>query len=167
MCQVSPLPHLVVQSLSCVQLFVTPWMQHARLPCSIISPTVCSTSRPLSQWWHPTISSSVAPFSSCPKSFPTSGSFPMSRLFTSGGQNIGVSASAVLPMNIQGWFPLGWTGWIFLLYKGPSRVFSSTTVVKHQFFSAKPSLWFNSHICTQSDVVQHYFIPIHSVDNSI
>ena len=150
------MPHLVIQSLSCVQLFVTPWMQHARLLYSVISPRVCSTSCPLSQWWHPTISSSVAPFSSCPKSFPTSGSFPTSRLFTSGGQNIGVSASAVLPMNIQCWFPLRWTGWISLLSKGLSRVFSGTTDGKHQFFSAKPSLWFNAHICTQPDTIQNY-----------
>ena len=98
---------------------------------------VCSNSCPLSQWSHPIISSSVIPFSSCLQSFPASGSFPMSQFFTSGGQSIGVSASAsVLPMNIQDWFPLGWTGWISLQSKGLSRVFSNTTVQKHQFFGA-------------------------------
>ena len=109
-------------------------LQHARLPCPSLSPG-CSNSCLLSQWCHPTISSSVAPFSSCPQSFPASGSFPMSLLFTSGGQNIGTSASAsVLPINIQGWLPSGLTGLISLLYRGLSRVFSSTTVQKHQFF---------------------------------
>ena len=98
--------------------------------------------------WDPTISSSVSLFSSCPQSFPASGSFPMSRLFASGGQNIGASASApVLPMNIQGWFPLGLTGFISLQSKGFSRVFSSTTFWKHQFFSAQLSLRSNSYIC--------------------
>ena len=101
----------------------------------------------LSQWWHPTISSSVLPFSSCLQSFPASGSFLMSLLFTSGGESIGASASAsVLPMNIQGLFPLGWTGWISLQSKGLSRVFSNSTVRKHQFFGAQASLWSNSHI---------------------
>ena len=94
-------------------------LQHARLPCPSLSPRVCSNSCPLSQWCHPTISSSVVPFSSCPQSFPASGSFPMSQLFPSGGQSIGASAStSVLPMNIQGWFPLGWSGLISLLSKG-------------------------------------------------
>ena len=103
----------------------------------------------VSDAYHPTISSSVAPFPSCPQSFPASGSFPMSQLFTSGGQIIGASASIlILPMNIQGWFPLGLTGWISLLSKGLARVFSNTTVQKHQFFSAQPSLWSNSHIHT-------------------
>ena len=93
------------------------------------------------------ISSSVVPFSSCPQSFPVSGSFPMSQLFTSGGQSFGISASAsVLPMNIQDWFPLGWTGWISLQSKGISSIFSNTTVQKHQFFSTQPSLWSKSHI---------------------
>ena len=124
-------------------------LQHIRLPCPSLSPGVCSNSCPLSQWCHPTISSSVACFSSCLQSFPASGSFPMSQLFTSGGQSIGVSASAsVLPMNIQGWFPIELTGLISLQSKGLSRVFSNTTVQKHQFFSAQPSLWSNSHICT-------------------
>ena len=116
-------------------------LQHAKLPCP--SPTLgaCSNSCPFSQWCHPTISSSVIPFSSSFQSFPASGSFPMSRLFESGGQNIGASASvSVLPMNIQDWFPLGWTGWISLQPKGLSKVFSNTTVQKHQFFSAQPSL---------------------------
>ena len=107
---------------------------------------VCSNSCPLSQWCYLTISSSVAPFSSCLLSFSASGSFPMSWLFPSGGQSIGTSASAsILPMNIQSWFPLGLTGLISLQSKGFSRVFSNTTVRKHQFFSTQPSLWSNSH----------------------
>ena len=124
-------------------------LQHASLPCPSLYPGVCSNSRPLSQWCHPTISSSVAPFSSCPQSFPVSGSFPISLFFASGGQNTGASASAsVLPMNIQDWFPLGLTGLISSLSKGFSGVFSSTIIRKHQFFSSRPSLWFNSHIRT-------------------
>ena len=116
-------------------------LQHARLPCPSLSPRVCSNSCPLSRWCHPAISSSVVPFSSCPQSLPASGSFQMSHLFTWGGQSIGVSASAsVLPVNIQGWFPLGWTGWISLQSKGLSRVFSNTIVQKHQFFNAQLSL---------------------------
>ena len=111
-------------------------LQHARLPCPSPTPGACSNSCPLSQWHHPIISSSVVPFSSCLHSFPGSGSLPVSLFFTSGGQNIGVSASAsVLPMNIQNWFPLGWTGWISLQSKGLLRVFSNITVQKHQFFS--------------------------------
>ena len=121
----------------------------SRLPYPSPSPGACSDSCPLSQWYHPTISSSVVPFSSHLQAFPASGSFPMSQFFASGGQSIGVSASAsVLPMNIQDWFPLGLTDWISLLSKGLSRVFSSTTVPKHQFFSTQPSLWSNSHIHT-------------------
>ena len=124
-------------------------LQRARLPCPSPSPGVCSNSCPVSQWCHPTIVSSVAPFSSCFQSFPASGSFPVSRLFTSSGQRIGASVSAsVLPMNIQGWFPLGLTGLISLQSKGLSRVFSSTTVQKHQFFSTQPSLWSNTHTHT-------------------
>ena len=124
-------------------------LQHARLPCPSPSPGVCSNSSPLSWWCHPTISSSVLPFS-CLQSFPASGSFPVSWLFASGGQNIGASASAsVLPMNIQGWIPLGLTSLISLLSKGLSRVFSNITVQKHQLFSAQLSLWSNSHICTR------------------
>ena len=104
-----------------------------RPPCPTPTPRVHPNPCPLSQWCHPTTSSSVIPFSSCPQSFPTSGSFQMSQLFTSGDQSIGVSASAsVLPMNIQNWFPLGWTGWISLQSKGPSRVFSNTTVPKEK-----------------------------------
>ena len=124
-------------------------LQHAGPPCPSPTPGVYPNSYPLSLWCHPTISSSVIPFSSCPQSFPTSGSFQASQLFTSGGQSIGVSASAsVLPMNIQGWFPLGLTSLISLWSKGLSGVFSSTTVWKHQFFITQPSLWFDSHIHT-------------------
>ena len=122
-------------------------LQHARLPFPSVSPGACSNSCPLSWWCYPTISSSVSPFSSCPQSFPASGSFLMSQLFASSGQSIGASAS-VLPRNIQGWFSLGLTGLIFLLSKRLSRVFSSTTVWKHQFFSAQLALWSNSHIHT-------------------
>ena len=114
--------------------------QHARPPCPSPTPGVHSNSRPSSQWCHPAISSSVIPFSSCPQSPPASGSFPMSQLFTWGGQSIGVSASAsVLPMNTQDQSPLEWTGWISLQSKGLSRVFSNTTVQKHQFFGAQLS----------------------------
>ena len=123
-------------------------LQHARPPCPSPTPGACSISRPLSRWCHSTISSSVVPFSSRLQSFPASGSFRMSQFFT-GGQSIRASASAsVLPMNIQGWSPLGWAGWISLQSKGLSRVFSNTTVQKHQFFSAQPSLWSNSHTHT-------------------
>ena len=116
-------------------------LHHTRLSHPSQSPGVCSNSCPLSQWYHPTISSSIFPFSSCPQSFPASGSSPMSQLFTSGGQSIRASASAsVLPMNIQGWFPLGLTGLISLQSKGLSRVFSSTTLQKHKFFGTQPSL---------------------------
>ena len=115
--------------------------QHARPPCPLPTPGDYSNSCPSSQWCHPTISSSVVPFSSCPQSLPASGSFPMSQLFAWGGQSIGVSAStSVLPMNIQDWFPLGWTGWMSLQSKRLSRVFSNTTVQKHQFFGAQLSL---------------------------
>ena len=112
-----------------------------RLPCPSPIPRAYSNPCPSNPWCHPTISSSVVPFSSCLQSFPASGSFPMSQFFTSGNQSIGVSASAsVLPMNIQGWFLLGWTGCISLQSKGLSRVFSNTTVQKHQFFGAQLSL---------------------------
>ena len=115
-------------------------LQHARPPCPSPTPRVYSNSCPLSWWCHPTISSSVIPFSSCLQSFPASGSFQMSQLFTSGGESIGVSAStSVLPMNTQDYSPLGWTGWISLQSKGLSRVFSNTTVQKHQFLSAQLS----------------------------
>ena len=141
-----------VQSLSRVRLFATPWvtarqasvvsdslqpheLQHARPPCPSPIPGFHPNSCPSSRGCHAAISSSVVPFSSCPQSLPASGSFPMSQLLAWGGQSIGVSASAsVLPMNIQDWSPLGWTGWIFLQSKGLSRVFSNTTVQKHQFF---------------------------------
>ena len=121
--------------------------QHARPPCPSPTPGVYSNPCPLSRWCHPTISSSVVPFSFCPQSFPASGSFQMSQLFASGGQTIGVSTStSVLPMNSQDWSPLGWIGWSSLQSKGLSRVSSSTTVEKHQFFSAQPSLWSNFQI---------------------
>ena len=120
--------------------------QHARLPCLSSSPRAYSKSYPSSRWCHPTISSSLIPFSSHLQSFPASRSFQMSQFFTSGGQSTGVSAPAsLLPMNIQDWFPLGGTGWISLQAKGLSRVFS-ITVQKHQFFSAQPSLWSSSYI---------------------
>ena len=119
-----------VQSHSCVWLFETPWTAACQASLSITN----------SWWCHPTISSSVIPFSSCLQSFPGSGSFQMSQLFALGGQRIGVSAStSVLPMNIQDWFPLGWTGWISLQSKGLSAVFSNTTVQNHRFFSAQLS----------------------------
>ena len=123
--------------------------QRARPPCPSPTPEVYSNSCPLSWWCHPAISSSVVPFSSFPQSLPASGSFPMSQLFTWGSQSIGVSASAsILPMNTQDWSPLGWTGWISLQFKGLSRVFSNTTVQKHQFFSAQLSSQSKSHIHT-------------------
>ena len=115
-------------------------MQHARPPCPSPTPRLYSNSCPLSRWYHPTISSSVVPFS-CLQSFSASGSFQMSQLFKSGGQSIGVSAStSVLPMTIQHWLPLGWTGWISLQSKWLSRVFFNITVQKHQFFSTQLSL---------------------------
>ena len=124
-------------------------LQHARLPCSSLSPEICSDLCPVSQWCHPTISSSVIPFTSCPQTFWASGSFLMTQFFASGGQSIGVLASAsVLPMNIQDWFPLGLTSLVFLLSKGLSRVFSNTTVQKHHFFGAQLSSQSNSHIHT-------------------
>ena len=124
-------------------------LQHARLPCPSLSPGVCSISCPLNQGCYPTISSSVVPFSSCLQSFPASGSFPMSWLFTSCGQRIGASASAsVLPVNIQDSFPLGLIGLISVLSKGLSRAFSRIKILKHQLFCIQPSLWSNSHICT-------------------
>ena len=122
--------------------------QHARLPCPSPTPGAYPNSCPLSRWYHAAISSSVIPFSSCPQSFPASESFQMSHLFASSGQSIGVSAStSVLPMNTQDWSPWGWTGWISLQSKGLSRVFSNTTVQKHQLFGAQLSLLSNSHPC--------------------
>ena len=124
-------------------------LQHDRLPCLSPSPGAYSNSCPLSQWCHPTLASSVVLFFSCLQSFTASESFQMSQLFASGGPSVGVSAStSVLPVNTQDWFPWGWTGWISLQSKGLSRVFSNTTVQKHQFFSAQPSLWSSSHIHT-------------------
>ena len=120
-------------------------LQHARLPCPLLSPRPCSYW--LIQWCHPTISSSVTLFSSCPQFFLESESFPMSWLFASGGQSRGASAS-VLPKNIQGWLPLGWTGWISLQSKGLSRVFSNTRGQRHQYFGAQPSFWSSSHLHT-------------------
>ena len=123
--------------------------QHARPPCPSPAPGICSNSRPPSRWCHPDISSSVVPFSFCPQSLPASESFPMSQLFTWGVQSIGVSAVAsFLPKNTQDWSPLEWTGWISLQSKGLSRVFSNTTVQKHQFFGAQLSSQSNSHIHT-------------------
>ena len=134
---------LVVQSLR------PHGLQHTRPPCPTPTPRVYPNSCPLSWWCHPTSSSSVIPFSFHFQSFPASGSFQMSQLFTSSGQSIEVSATAsVLPMKIPNWFPLGWTGWISLLSKGLSRVFSNTTVQKYWFFTTQPSLWSNSHIQT-------------------
>ena len=141
-----PIQFSSVQSLSCVWLLRPHESQHARPPCPSPTPGGHPDSHPLSWWCQPAISSSVIPFSSCPQSLPASGSFQMSQFFASGGQNIRVSALAsVLPMNIQDWSPLEWTGWISLQSKGLSRVFSNTTVQKHQFFSAQLSLQSNSH----------------------
>jgi len=135
-------------SVSCSVISDSAAAWTAAYHCPSPSPTACSNSCPLSQRCHPTISSSVVPFS-CLQSFPASGSFLMSQFFASGDPSIGVSASAsVLPMNIQNWFYLGWTGWISLQSKGLSRVFSNTTVQKHQFFGTQLSLWSNSHIHT-------------------
>ena len=137
---------IVVQSLSHVQLFVTPWTAACQAPPSL---RVCSNSCPLSQWCHLTLLSSAAPFCFCLQSFPTSGAFPMNQLFTSGGQSNRASVSAsVLPMNIQGWLPFGLTGLIFLQSKELSSTFSSVTIQKHQFFGTQPFLWSNSHIYT-------------------
>ena len=123
--------------------------QHARPPCPSSTPRIHWDSRPLSQWCHPAISSSVVPFSSCPQSLPASESFPVSQLFTTGGQSTGVSALAsFLPKKFQGWSPSDWTGWISSQSKGLSRVFFNTTLQKHQFFGAQPSSQSNSHIHT-------------------
>ena len=136
---------VVVRSLSHAQLFETPWTTAWQATPSL---TICPSLCPLNQWYHPIISSSVSIFSFCLPSLPASGSSPVNRVFTSGGQSIGTSASmSVLPKNIQDWFPLGLTD-LILLSKGLSRVFSSITVQKHQFFGTLPSLWSNSHIFT-------------------
>ena len=124
-------------------------LQHTRPPCPSSTPGAYSNSYPLNRWCHPTISSPVVPFFSCFQSFPASGSVQISQFFESGGQSTGVSApGSVLPKNIQDWFTLGWTAWISLLSKGLSRVFSNTTVQKHQFFSAQLSLRSSSHTHT-------------------
>ena len=142
----SSLSVILVQSLSHVWLFATPWTAACQASLSITNSQ--SLLRLMSI--ELVMPSSVSPFSSCPQSFPASGSFQMRQFFASGGQSIGVSASAsVLPMNIQDWFPLAWTGWISLQSKGLSRVFSSTTVQKHQFFGAQLSSQSNSHIHTR------------------
>ena len=138
-----------VQSLSCVRLFATPWTAVHQDSLSITNSR--SSPKPMIHCvgCNPTISSSVIPFSSCPQSFPASGSFQMNQLSASGGQSIGISASiSVLPMNTQDWSPLGWTSWISLQSKGLSRVFTSTAVRSHQLLSAQP-LWSSSHICTR------------------
>ena len=138
-----------VQSLSMSDSLRPHEPQHTKPPCPSPTPGVHPDPCPLSRWCHPTISSSVIPFSSCPQSFPASGSFPVSQLFRWGGQSIRVSASAsVLPMNTQNWSPLGWTGWISSPSEGLSRVFSNTTVQKHRFFGAQLSSQSNSHIHT-------------------
>jgi len=141
---------LLLFSHSVVPDFLWPHgLQHTRLPCPSLSPQIYSDSHPLSQWCHPTISSSVIPFTSCPQSFPTSGSSQWVSSLHQVAKG-GASASAsVLPMNIEGWFPLVLTGLISLLPEWLSRVFSSTTVQKYQFFGVQPSLWSNSHICTR------------------
>ena len=148
---ISRLAFVVVQSLSREQLFVTTWMQQARLTCPSLSPRACSNSCPLSEWCYHSITSFVAQFS-CPQYFPTSRSFPMNWFFTSGGQSIGASASPlVLPVNIHGWIPLGLTDLISLLSNRLSRVFSNTTIWKHQFFNAQLFLCSSSHICEMTD----------------
>ena len=139
---------------SCSVMSASLWpheLQHTRPPCPPPTSGVHANSCPSSQWCHPAISSSVVPFSSCPQSLPASGSFPVSQLFAWGGQSTRVSALAsFLPMNTQDWSPLEWTGWISLQSKGLSRVFSNTTVQKHQFFGAQPSSQSKSHIHTWS-----------------
>ena len=137
---------VVVQSLNHVQLFSTPWTEACHAFLSFTISWSLLKLMPTDSVMPSNHSSSITPFSSCPQSVPAPGSFPMSLFFISRGQTIGTSGSAsVLPMNIQDWFPLGWTGWISLQSKGFWRVFSSTTIWKHQFFHAQPSLWSNSH----------------------
>ena len=157
---VSSNPQIIQSGYCCsvTQPCLTLWshgLQHTRLPCPSSMPRAFSNLCPSSRWCHPTnlssviLFSSVFLFSSYLQSFPALGSFPMSQFFTSGGQSIGVSAStSVLPMNIQDWFPLGWSGWISLQFKGLSRVFSNTTVQKHQLFGIQLSLQSNSSIHT-------------------
>ena len=140
--------HSSVQSLSRVRLFATPWIAARQASLSITNSRSSLRLMPSSQWCHPAISSSVVPFSSCPPPLPASESFPMSQLFTWGGQSTGVSALASVLPNTQDWSPLGWTGWTSLQSKGLSRVFSNTTGQKYQFFSAQLSWQSNSHIHT-------------------
>ena len=142
--------HSVQFSRSVVSNYLRPHeSQHTRPPCLSPTPGVHSDSRPSSQWCHPAISSSVVPFSSCPQSLPASESFPMSQFFAWGAQSIGVSALAsFLPKKPQGWSPSEWTGWITLQSKGLSKVFSNTTIQKHQFLGAQPSSQSNSHMHT-------------------
>ena len=146
----APSPSSVQFSYSVVSDSLRPHeSQHARPPCPSPSPGVHSDSHPSSTWCHPAISSWVVPFSSCPQSLPASQSFPMSQIFTWGGQSTGASGSASsLPKKSQGWSPSEWTGWISLQSKGPSTVFSNTTVQRHRFFGTQLSLWSNSHIRT-------------------
>ena len=140
---------VVVQPLSHTNSLWPYGLQHARHHCPSLSPWICSNSCWLSQWCHPTILSSVIPFTSCLQSFPASGSFLMSRLFASGGQSTGASVySSVLPMNIQDWFLLGLTGLISLQSRGLLRIFSNSTVQKHQFLGTQSSLRSSSHIHT-------------------
>ena len=147
--QLKMIMYLMLFSHSVMYDSAISWTAACQSSLSLTISGVYANSCPLSQWCHPTISSSVVPFSSCPQSFPASGSFQMSQLFASSGQNISASTLAsILVMNIQSWFPLWLTGLISLLSKGLSRVFSNTTVWKHQFFGAHPSLWSNSHIHT-------------------
>ena len=160
----SAVMNIGVSQLSCSVVSDSLWpheSQHARLPCPSPTPGVYSNSCPSSWWCHPAISSSVVHFSSCPQSLPVSGSFPMSQFFISGGQSIGASATAsVHPMNIQGWFPLGWTGWISLQSKGLLSIFSSITVQKHPFFSTQPYYGPNPYMTTGKtiDLTKQTFI---------
>ena len=146
--------YFVVQSLTTTCPTLQPHgLEHTRLPCPSLSSGFCSNSCPSSQWCHPTTSSSGALFFSCLQSFPASESFPVSQLFPSGDPSIGVSATGSVPsMNIQGWFPLRLASLISLQSKGLSRVFSRTTVQKHQFFPAQPSLWSNTYMTTGTTI---------------
>ena len=148
---------MTVRFSSVAQSCPTLWpqeSQHVRPPCPSPTPRVYPNSSPSSRWCHPAISSSVVPFSSCHQSLPASESFPMSQLFAWGGQSTGISALASLPpKKSQGWSPSEWTGWISLLSKGLSRVFSNTTVQKHQFFGTQSSLWSSSHMTTWKTIV--------------
>ena len=144
---------------SCANSLRPHGLQHARFSCPSPTPKACSNPCPSSRWCHPTISSSVIPSYSCLQSFPASRSFPLSQFFASGGQSIRVSASAsVFPVNIQDWFPLGLTGWISLQSKGPSRVFSNTTVQKHQFFGSQLSLYRElQQLCAPISMINWYY----------